>query len=162
LQRMAVLFRDRLKRPERALRAFERMLEIDEKNLVAAEGLIPLYGAGDAAKWIRVLAIQLEHTGDPALRQARLKRLGELQEPLEALERLYTGREQHAELVVICQRRMQLATDPEARKRAHLKIAQLAEQRLHDDGVAISAYAALLEEDPREKAAFEALDRLYR
>jgi tetratricopeptide (TPR) repeat protein len=255
LSRMAAIFRDRLNRPERTLRVLERMLEIDPRNLGAAEGLIPLYGSGDSAKLIRVLAIQLEHTGDPTTRQARLKRLAELEEQsgdlfgafnwrltalaedptgtreslerlaevtskwrelvdtyraatarlsgtaslpllrvvahaeeqqlgdvesavstwrrileidflneeaLEALERLYTGREQHAELVVICQRRVQLATDPEARKRAHLKIAQLAEERLHDDAVAISAYAALWEEDPHEKAAFEALDRLYR
>src|SRR5439155_1414151 len=70
LLRMAVIFRDRLRRPERALRAFERMLEIDEKHLGAAEGLIPLYGANDGAKLVRVLAIQLEHTGDPAAPQA--------------------------------------------------------------------------------------------
>jgi tetratricopeptide (TPR) repeat protein len=255
LSRMAAIFRDRLNRPERALRVLERMLEIEPRNLGAAEGLIPLYGSADSPKLIRVLAIQLEHTGDPTTRQARLKRLAELdeqagdllgafqwrltalaedptgtreslerlaevtskwrelvdtyrtatarlsgtaslpllrvvaraeeeqladaesavstwrrileidflnEEALEALERLYTGREQHAELIVICQRRMQLATDLETRKRVHLKIAHLAEQRLHDDTLAISAFAALWEEDPHEKAAFEALDRLYR
>jgi tetratricopeptide (TPR) repeat protein len=261
LGRSAILYRDRLRRPDRALKAFERMLELDPKSLAAAEGLILLYGdatkgSGEASKLARVLAVQLEHTGDPTLRQERLRRLGQLheqslhdpagafkwwlaavnedpsgsrvelerlaaatgewralvevyrnatsrlrgdsalpllrviaraeelelgdvesavltwrrileldfrnEEALDALERLYTGRDQHAELVIVCQRRLELAANPEARRRAFLKIAQLAEQRLSDDALAIRTYAALLEEDPKERAALEALDRLYR
>jgi tetratricopeptide (TPR) repeat protein len=256
LGRAAILYRDRLRRSDRALKAFERMLELDAKSLLAAEGLIPLYGGNEPAKLARVLAVQLEHTGDPSLRQERLRRLGQLheqslrdsagafkwwlaavnedpigsrvelerlaaatgewralvsvyrnatsrlvgpaalpllrviaraeeqelgdvesavatwrrileldfrnEEALDALERLYTGREQHAELVVVCQRRLELAADPVARRKAFLKIAQLAELRLSDDALAIRTYAALLDEDPRERSALEALDRLYR
>ncbi len=78
LRRAALLYRDRLRRPDRALRAFERMLDLDGQSLAAAEGLIPLYAPSDAAKLARVLAVQLAHTTDPNLRQSQLRRLGEL------------------------------------------------------------------------------------
>ncbi len=97
------------------------------------------------ASWRRILAVDFRN-----------------EESLDALERLYTGRDRHGELVVICQRRLELATDPESRKRAFLKIAQLAELRLGDDALAVRTYVALLEESPRERAALTALDRLYR
>ena len=45
------------------MRAFEKVLQLDENNLDAAEALIPLYEAGrDPKALVRVLEIQLRAT----------------------------------------------------------------------------------------------------
>ena len=44
--KIAVLYRDELQKADRAMRAFEKVLSLDENNLAAAEALIPLYEAG--------------------------------------------------------------------------------------------------------------------
>src|SRR5262249_28890083 len=41
--KIAVLYRDELQKPDRAMRAFEKVLQLDASNLAAAEALIPLY-----------------------------------------------------------------------------------------------------------------------
>ncbi|MBK9030356.1 MAG: hypothetical protein IPL61_03295 [Myxococcales bacterium] len=79
--KIAVLYRDELGKPDRAMRAFEKVLSLDEANLAAAEALIPLYEAGrDPKKLVGVLEIQLAATEDVHLRQERLKRLAEYNE----------------------------------------------------------------------------------
>src|SRR5262249_13020615 len=79
--KIALLYRDKLGKADRAMRAFERVLGIDAKNGPAAEALIPLYEqAKDAKRLAGVLEIQLERTRDPAQRQERLKRLAALSE----------------------------------------------------------------------------------
>src|SRR5262249_5672408 len=44
--KIAILYRDELQKPDRAMRAFEKVLHLDAANLAAAEALIPLYEAG--------------------------------------------------------------------------------------------------------------------
>ncbi|MEZ4399395.1 MAG: tetratricopeptide repeat protein [Kofleriaceae bacterium] len=79
--KIAVLYRDELAKPDRAMRAYEKVLSLDEHNLDAAEALIPLYEAGrDPKKLVGALEIQLAATQDPVLRQERLKRLAEYNE----------------------------------------------------------------------------------
>src|SRR5262249_46049037 len=78
---IAVKYRDELHKPDRAMRAFERVLGLDGKHLGAAEALIPLYEtAKDPKKLAGVLEIQLERTGEKAQRQERMKRLATLGE----------------------------------------------------------------------------------
>ena len=75
--RTAVLYRDKLGKADRAMRAFESVLKLDVKNLTAAEALIPLYEvAKDAKKLAGVLEIQLSHTEDVDTRVERMRRLG--------------------------------------------------------------------------------------
>ncbi|NJM90740.1 MAG: hypothetical protein HC863_00125, partial [Myxococcales bacterium] len=63
--KIAVLYRDELGKPDRATRAFEKVLSLDEHNLEAAEALIPLYEAGrDPRRLVTVLDIQLRATED--------------------------------------------------------------------------------------------------
>ncbi|HEY5946714.1 MAG TPA: tetratricopeptide repeat protein [Kofleriaceae bacterium] len=74
--KIAILYRDTLQKADRAMRAFEKVLQLDENNLAAAEALIPLYEAGrDPKALVRVLEIQLRATDDKHLRQERMKRL---------------------------------------------------------------------------------------
>ena len=54
LERVAALAQEKLNQPERALKAYERILATDPRNRQAALALIPLYRA--AQKWPRLLA----------------------------------------------------------------------------------------------------------
>ncbi|MEM9491214.1 MAG: hypothetical protein AAGC55_18845, partial [Myxococcota bacterium] len=79
--KVAVLYRDELEKPDRAMRAFEKVLTIDDNNLAAAEALIPLYEKGrDPRKLVRALEIQLSQTEEMELRQERIRRLAEYSE----------------------------------------------------------------------------------
>jgi tetratricopeptide (TPR) repeat protein len=62
-RKIAFLYRDVLQKPDRAMRAFEKVLQLDGNNLEAAEALIPLYEAGrDPRKLAGVLEIQIANT----------------------------------------------------------------------------------------------------
>ncbi len=81
--KIAVLYRDELQKPDRAMRAFEKVLTLDENNLPAAEALIPLYEAGrDPKALVRVLEIQLRATPpeDRLERQDRIKKIAQYSE----------------------------------------------------------------------------------
>jgi tetratricopeptide (TPR) repeat protein len=79
--KIAVLYRDELQKADRAMRAFEKVLTLDENNLAAAEALIPLYEQGrDPRALTRVLEIQLKATDDKDTRQKRLQRLAQYNE----------------------------------------------------------------------------------
>ena len=54
LERVAAISLEKLKQPERALKAYERILTTDPRNRAAALALLPLYRA--AQKWPRLLA----------------------------------------------------------------------------------------------------------
>jgi golgin subfamily B member 1 len=79
--KIAELYRDRLHKADRAMRAYEKVLSLDAQNLPAAEALIPLYeGAKDARKLVGALEIQLGHTRGAGERTGRMRRLAELSE----------------------------------------------------------------------------------
>lgn len=81
LFRAARLWQDREGKPDRAARAFEKILAKDEGNLRAAEALSPIYEeAGDARKLARVYEIRLGHLEDPASRIHLLRETGLLYE----------------------------------------------------------------------------------
>src|SRR6185312_5273044 len=52
--RVAEIAQHELKSPERAAKAYERILAIDSENVAAAHSLVPIYRAGE--KWARLLA----------------------------------------------------------------------------------------------------------
>src|SRR5262249_44731886 len=79
--KIALLYRDKLGKPDRAMRAFERVLGIDARNRAAAEALIPLYEhAKDPRRRAGVLEIPRGRTADGTERQGRLKRRAALGE----------------------------------------------------------------------------------
>ncbi len=75
------LYRDRLSKPDRAQKAYEKALSLDGQNVVAALALIPLYEkTKDVRRLADVLAVQLHHTADATERQAQMQRLADLLE----------------------------------------------------------------------------------
>lgn len=102
-ERIALLFRaarlwdERNGKPDRAARALEKVLAIDEANLDAADKLIPIYeSAGDPKKLVAVYEVRLQHLDDPAekvamLREAALLYEERLRNPKTALERFISA-----------------------------------------------------------------------
>lgn len=81
---------------------------------------------------------------------------------LEALEKLYRQTERWKDLLDVYGKKRDLAYDTETRKPILYEIARLYEGQLGDSASAISTYQAVLEDDPADGVALEALDRLYR
>ncbi len=73
------LYRDRLNKPDRAQKAYDKALSFDPQNLEAALALIPLYEKSkDIKRLSDVLQIDLKHTKDAAERPAKMQRLTDL------------------------------------------------------------------------------------
>ncbi|MGE0785808.1 MAG: tetratricopeptide repeat protein [Sandaracinaceae bacterium] len=81
LFRAARLWQDKNDKPDRAARAYEKILSADENNLDAALALSPIYeAAGDAKKLVRVYEIRLYHAQEPTERVHLLRESGLLYE----------------------------------------------------------------------------------
>ena len=185
--RIAVLYRDKLNKPDRAMRAFENVLKLDAKNLTAAEALIPLYeGAKDSKKLAGVLEIQLTHTEDVATRVERMQRLAELVENAlkdkataygwyqkgfgedhtaqwlrPELERLAAETGGFAQLVKSYEEAAPKFTDRADALPLLLVVAKVYEEQLADADKAIETNRAILAIDENNAIALEAMERLY-
>ncbi|MFK7992146.1 MAG: tetratricopeptide repeat protein, partial [Sandaracinaceae bacterium] len=81
LFRAARLWIDKNGKPDRAARAYEKVLAKDENNLDAALALTPIYEeAGDARKLAQVYEVRLVHADEPAERVHLLREAGLLYE----------------------------------------------------------------------------------
>ncbi len=80
---------------------------------------------------------------------------------LEALERLYRQVGRVSELLSIYERRRDLAVDAADKKRIQFELAKLYETELKDVDRAIATYLAVLEDEPTDGPALEAVEALY-
>ena len=187
-QNIGALYRDQLQKPDRALRAFEKVLLLNPSHVAAAEALIPLYEtAKDNKKRAGVLRIQLDATTDSSLRVQRLKDLASLTEQflkdkasayalyiqafLESDEDRESIRPQIERLAKETQSFSALASAYEqvavsSTKDLEIKsllevLARVYEQDLKDESQAIFANQRLLELDAEHAEALHALERLY-
>ena len=185
--KIAVMYRDEVKKPDRAMRAFERVLELDETNLEAAESLIPLYEQGrDPRKLVRALTIQLEQTEDGERRLQRMECLAQYSEeklrdkgaafgwwlraheenPYSSqirvqLERLAQESESWAELVSAYKRAYEKFDDPVEALPLMGVVARVQEEELGETDEALATNRRILELDDSDKSALIALERLY-
>lgn len=77
--RVAAIYEDKLGAPERAFRAYERVLSVKPDDARAAAALVPLYERDE--KWARLPALYevlLTHAGDDAARRALYDRLAKV------------------------------------------------------------------------------------
>lgn len=142
-----------LERWEELVQALRRKAELSadaREQQKAHERIAEVYGAElpDAEKaieaWRQVLAL------DPASGRA-----------LDAIERLYTQKEEWIELIWVYQRKLELTDDGEHWRELQLSVARAYEERLEDNFEAISAYKAVLERFSEDRLVLDALDRLY-
>ncbi len=82
-------------------------------------------------------------------------------ESLSALERLYAGERRFEDLVVVLARKADLARDILEKKEHLYRTCEIWEEVLDRPDQAIEAYQRILEEDPEDHNAIEALIRLY-
>ncbi|MCA9595363.1 MAG: tetratricopeptide repeat protein [Myxococcales bacterium] len=262
LMKVAELWMTQKGKPDRAARAYEKILNIDENSLDAAERLIPIYESANNPKGLSgAIEVKLGHVQDPNERLQLLRSVAELYETrindkpkaferylaafeiatsdeqsqadleraaqltgqwdevvtayknaiaaadeagdgyganalrlrlgrvlveevqrvdealteyravyesepengvaLEALERLYRETERWRDLLDVYGKKRELAADTEERKQILYEIARLYEAQLGEPAHAIETYQAVLEDDPIDGVALEALDRLY-
>jgi len=185
--KIALLYRDTLDKPDRAMRAFEKVLSLDETNLASAEALIPLYEqARDPRKLVKVLEIQLDQTRDPAQRLERLERLAQYSEERlrdkqaafgwwlrahaedhesigirENVERLAHETGGWRELVEAYE--ASAGRFPERAQALPLikVVARVQERELREIDRALETNRAVLELDSSDQEALEALERLH-
>ncbi|HVZ35293.1 MAG TPA: tetratricopeptide repeat protein, partial [Polyangiaceae bacterium] len=81
LRKIAELWEQRRDKPDRAARAYEKILSIDANNREAAERLIPIYASSNNPKGLsNVLEVKLAYTDDPSERLEVLRQLVDLYE----------------------------------------------------------------------------------
>ena len=185
--KIADLWQTKMGKPERAIRAYEKVLALDERNLQAAEALIPLYEGGrDVGKYANALQIQLEYTEDEDTRLERTCFLAELSEQklrdkeaafawyVRALElncltgtvrqeaeRLAAEVGRWADLVSAYEQGSDRVADPAEALPLMATVARVYEEELGDTEQALQSNQRILELQPQDVRAIEALERLY-
>ena len=185
--KIAITYRDEIGKADRAMRAFERVLTIEEDNLEAAEALIPLYEQGrDPRKLVNALEIQLGQTEDPSTRQERIKVIAEYSEEklrdkgaafgwwLKAhaedheaewiraeVERLAQETGAWTEIVDAYEASVEKFSDAHEGLPVMLVIARVLEEELGEVDKALAINSKILELEPSSEQAISALERLY-
>ena len=181
----ARIYEERIGQPERAFRAYERVLEVEPENRVAAEALARIYeGQGDWKALARVLTVLAGLARDAEEKRSLARRLRELyaerlHEPARAFEwarqcyelaptdpDVLAALERHAEdlqafedLLRLFEKRLAEARGEE-RIDLLRRIAALQASRIGDVDAAIEAYREVLRERPGAVEAVQSLERL--
>lgn len=187
LFRAARLWMTMLGKPDRAARAYEKVLAKDENNLEAALALSPIYEeAGDAKRLVRVYEVRLGHAEEPAERVHLLRESGllyeeKLRKPKEAFASFIDAfkadptqeiiREDVARLaeavngwdaaIAAYADAIDGATDPEVQIELRLRLGNLLTQVEKIDE-AIVQFRAVYEVQGDNMEAIGALEQLYR
>jgi tetratricopeptide (TPR) repeat protein len=185
--KIANLWQEKLEKPDRAVRAYEKVLALDESNLRAAEALIPLYEGGrDVRKFASVLEIQLQHTEEEELKLERIRALAVLSEGKlrdkeaaftwylrafevdcraqwvrEEAERLAGEVGKWPDLVTAYEAAYDKLVDPIDRLPLMLTVARVYEEELANTDEALGTNKGILEIEPQNDQALTALERLY-
>ncbi|MCC6749654.1 MAG: tetratricopeptide repeat protein [Deltaproteobacteria bacterium] len=169
-----------------AVEAWRRVLAVREEDTRALDELVRLLDELERYdELVEILARKADVTVDGAAQRAVFARQAEVFEQklssperaieawqkalaieedwpaLEALDRLHTVTGNWARLVEICRRKLELGGRPEEERGLLLRMAETYETRLAQPAEAISSYATLVQRDPADRGALEALDRLY-
>ncbi|TPV92869.1 MAG: tetratricopeptide repeat protein [Myxococcales bacterium FL481] len=187
LGRIAVLFETVLADPDRAARAYERILEIDPGTFEAMDALIELHRrTNNYDALVDAVTRKASLVDNPDDRKQLLLYAANVRETvmdspqgaidqyqqvlanddsdavaLDALEKLYIRLEDWEALKDIYTRKTELAEDPEERCRLLQVLGQVYDAELGDVDRAIDTYQAILDIDPQHHDAIAALDRLY-
>src|SRR5262249_48953680 len=83
------------------------------------------------------------------------------EQALDALERLYLGKQRYEDLLGIYAKKLELSNDGDERIAIQSKIGQLYEDEVKADTKATTAYQAILDAAGDEPTALRSLDRVY-
>jgi tetratricopeptide (TPR) repeat protein len=186
-KRMAVLFEDALRNPDKAIEGWRAVLDVDDADEEALDALGRLYVAGGTwRELVEVYQRKIELARDPqTLRYLRFlsarvfeEKLGEPDEAasqlravldahsgdpdaLAMLDRIFTREGQHFELLEVLDQRSAGAEGPE-RDALAFRAAQLVEGELDDQGGAVARYSDILGRSAGHEGARSALWKIAR
>ncbi|MFY3742428.1 tetratricopeptide repeat protein [Anaeromyxobacter sp. Red801] len=186
LFRLGQLCEERLAAPDRAAEAYEAAVAADPRHVPSLRALEALYeGAGRREDLFQNLAAQRAAAQEPAARERVLARmaalaaeLGRLDEAvalwkellgirprheaaLAALEDLYERLERWQDLAQHLRVRVSATVDRREIARLNDKLGHVLGTRLGDAAQAVQSYKAVLESDPRNRRALEALRDIH-
>lgn len=186
LEKLAVIARDRLFKPDDAQRYYRRIIELQPTNAGAMAALEDIYSS--TRRWddlSEVYRKRLEVTDDVDARLATLRGLAKLQEDqlgdleaaaqsyrtiltlsendaasLDALTRIYRNRGQWAELAAVLEQKLELSSSDTSRIPLIFELAQLHATRLQEPQRAVEEFLSVLELDGSHEASVAALEEL--
>ncbi|MDF1566326.1 MAG: tetratricopeptide repeat protein [Deltaproteobacteria bacterium] len=187
LFRLGQLYADKMQATDRAVAIFEELLEVQPGHLPALRSIEQLYAeAGAWQKLAANLEVQLEAAKDDAARERLIGRLADVlgehlgeheraiglwKDVLElnkrseaaqaALERLYEASEQWEVLADHLKSRLERTIDPREITRLNDRLGWVMGAKLGQASDAIASFRAVLERDPRNLRALEALRDIY-
>ena len=186
LMRLGVICEEALSDPGRAARAYEALVEEDPRQAPALRALERIYEAKGSLELLASnLSMQRDLASDPptklrltARMAATAQALGGAEAAVElwretlgldprheralsSLEELFESLERWQDLADLLRGRLALTADRREGARLHDKLGEILASRLDDPAAAVRAYQAVLDADPRNKKALEALRDLY-
>jgi tetratricopeptide (TPR) repeat protein len=186
LHRLGQLCADRLDAVDRAAQAWEEAVAADPRAVPSLRALEALYDeAGRKEDLLRVLSAQRAAAADPASRERVLPRLAALaaelgrseeavalwkevlglkprhEQALGALEELYEQMERWPELAQHLRLRLSSTVDRREVTRLNDKLGWLMGAKLGDAAQAVASYKAVLDADPKNRRALEALRDIH-
>jgi tetratricopeptide (TPR) repeat protein len=185
--RVASLYIEKFQNQAEAIKCFEAILEIEPANAQAIQYLKQMYEKRrDWERLIAVLRQEIERTVDPSEQAGRWAEVAKLAteklkksaisielwnkvldlndsdlEALGELERLYEREKRWEELAAILQKQVTLTDDPARRGALLPKLAILFTEKLQKLDLAINAWKALLDSEPENRRAQDALRKLF-
>ncbi|MBL8601844.1 MAG: tetratricopeptide repeat protein [Myxococcales bacterium] len=186
-RRAAQVAEEQLSDVERAIAYHAAILGRQPHDIEAINALERLYQLADrAADLSSVLVRKSEAVDDVDERKQLLWRAAEIDEtvlnnadsavstyarlaavddtdvaPLDALIRLFIAGQKWPELLGVYEKKADLLSDPDEKKRLYFEIAAVHESELNDGTKAVDAYNRALELDPTDLIAIQRLDQLY-
>ncbi len=186
LSRIGSVSAERLGDPRRAFEAYGRAFREDPEREDVRETLVTLAAPIDAwgdlvsllrgvaevadtelarALWLRIADVEFRRLGSIERAVAAYEKVLEQNpsdaEALEAIEQTYRAAGRWTDLLSVYRRRLDLAADPDARDEIQAAIATVHEEMLGSPEAAVQTWREVLDVDPTNRRALEALDRLF-
>ncbi len=186
LEKLAVIARDRLFKPDDAQRYYRRIITLQPTNSDAMAALEEIYSS--TRRWddlSEVYRKRLEVTNDVDARLATVRGLAKLQEDqlgdleaaaesyrtiltlssddeiaLDSLARIYRNRGHWSDLAAILQRKLDMSSSDTSRIPLMFELAQIHATRLQDSDRAVSGFLSVLELEPTHRGTVESLEAL--
>ncbi|MGH7337884.1 MAG: tetratricopeptide repeat protein, partial [Myxococcota bacterium] len=183
---IANLYLERFSNQAEAIKAFERVLELDPQNQQAIDHLLAVYEKRrDWEKLIKLKENEIERS-QPAERGAKVIEVARMaatkvkkpelctywwekvleydaghDEALSELYKLYERNKEWDRLAQICSKQAEIASNPTARAEALQRLGLLYTEKVEDSAKAIDAWQKLLAIDENNRRAQDALKKLY-
>ena len=184
---MIAIYRDHLNAQTKVVGEWQSILDLDESNVDALDALaIEFEGMNRWPDLVKILQRKVAVEGDPeraiALHERiatiMLERFNNANEAIKAyesileldptsrraidvLKTIYEDRRDYDNYILIAEREAELLDDGEARNAEHIKLAELASEKIRKPSVPIRMWERVLSNDPDHAGALEHLEGLY-